>query len=217
MRRVSSWEPHPGKALRKCFPKRKINLVRYADNFIVTGASREFLEQVVVPFIKAFLAERVLQLSKEKTRLTHIREGVDFLGHNVRKYGQEGKEKLLIKPSKPTVKSVLSKAKAIFKKKVSSKTVNVVRELNPVLRGWANYHRHVCSKKVFSKVDWRVGGMILKWAKRRHPNKSMDWIHNKYLTTRGGEHWVFYGRGSDAIAGSLDESDVSGDYRSYER
>ncbi len=108
--------------------------------------------------------------------------------------GPEGKEKLLIKPSKQAVKSVLSKAKAIFKKKVSSKTVNVVRELNPVLRGWANYHRHVCSKKVFSKVDWRVGGMVLKWAKRRHPKKSMDWIHNKYFTTRGGDHWVFYGR-----------------------
>ncbi len=89
---------------------------------------------------------------------------------------------------------MLSKAKAIFKKKVSSKTVNVVRELNPVLRGWANYHRHVCSKKVFSRVDWLVGGMILKWAKRRHPNKSMDWIQKKYFTTREEDHWVFYGR-----------------------
>jgi RNA-directed DNA polymerase len=141
------------KVLRKRFPGKKINLVRYADDFIVTGPSREFLEQLVLPFIKALLAERGLQLSKEKTRLTHIREGFGFLGQNIRKYGQEGKEKLLIKLSKQAVKSVLSKAKAIFKKKVTSKTVNVVRELNPVLRGWANYHRHVCSKKVFSKVD----------------------------------------------------------------
>ena len=182
------------KTLRKRFPKMKIYRVRYADDFIVTGPSREFLEQGVLPSIESFLAERGLQLSKEKTRITHIREGFDFLGQNVRKYGPEGKEKLLIKPSKQAVKSVLSKAKAIFKKKVSSKTVNVVRELNPVLRGWANYHRHVCSKKVFSKVDWTVGGMILKWAKRRHPKKSMDWIHKKYFTTRAGNQWVFYGR-----------------------
>ncbi len=182
------------KTLRKRFPKMKTYLVRYADDFIVTGPSREFLEQGVLPFIESFLAERGLRLSKEKTRITHIREGFDFLGQNVRKYGQEGKEKLLIKPSKQAVKSVLGKAKAIFKKKISSKTVNVIRELNPVLRGWANYHRHVCSKKVFSKVDWRVGDLILKWAKWRHPNKSMDWIQKKYFTTKGGDHWVFYGR-----------------------
>jgi RNA-directed DNA polymerase len=182
------------KELKHRFPGMKVNLVRYADDFIVTGPSREFLEQIVVPFIQSFLAQRGLQLSKEKTRLTHIREGFDFLGQNVRKYGLEGKEKLLIKPSKQAVKSVLSKAKAIFNKKGSSKTVSVVRELNPLLRGWANYHRHVCSKKVFSLVDWTVGGMILKWAKRRHPNQSMDWIHNKYFTTRAADHWVFYGR-----------------------
>ena len=182
------------KLLKHRFAEMKVNLVRYADDFIITGESKELLANAVLPFIKAFLAERGLSLSEEKTRITHIREGFDFLGQNIRKYGTEGKEKLLIMPSKQAVKSVLSKAKAIFKKKVSSKSVNVVRELNPVLRGWANYHRHVCSKKVFSKVDWIVGGMILKWAKRRHPNKSMDWIQNKYFTTRDEDHWVFYGQ-----------------------
>ena len=182
------------KVLKRRFRGRKVNLVRYADDFIITSESKERLENEVLPFIKAFLAERGLSLSEEKTRITHIREGFDFLGQNIRKYGPEGKEKLLIMPSKQAVKSVLSKAKAIFKKKVSSKSVNVVRELNPVLRGWANYHRHVCSKKVFSRVDWLVGGMILKWAKRRHPNKSMDWIHKKYFTTKEEDHWVFYGR-----------------------
>ena len=182
------------KLLKHRFAQRKVNLVRYADDLIITGESKDLLENEVLPIIKAFLAERGLSLSQEKTRITPIREGFDFLGQNIRKYGPEGKEKLLIKPSKQAVKSVLSKAKAIFKKKVSSKTVNVVRELNPVLRGWANYHRHVCSKKVFSRVDWLVGGMILKWAKRRHPNKSMDWIQKKYFTTREEDHWVFYGR-----------------------
>ncbi len=182
------------KLLKHRFAQRKVNLVRYADDLIITGESKDLLEKEVLPIIKAFLAERGLSLSQEKTRITPIREGFDFLGQNIRKYGPEGKEKLLIKPSKQAVKSVLSKAKAIFKKKVSGKTVNVVRELNPVLRGWANYHRHVCSKKVFSRVDGLVGGMILKWAKRRHPNKSMDWIQRKYFTTREEDHWVFYGR-----------------------
>ena len=180
--------------LRRRFRNKKVNLIRYADDFIITGESLELLRDEVLVFVKAFLAQRGLSLSEEKTRITHIREGFDFLGQNVRKYGQEGAEKLIIKPAKQAVKDVLSKAKEIIKENRSSKPVNVIRRLNPVLRGWANYHRHVCSKKVFSQIDWKVGGMILKWAKWRHPNKSMQWIQGKYFTSKGGDHWVFFGK-----------------------
>lgn len=85
----------------KPFRRRKVNFVRYADDFIVTGASEELLEQEVKPVITRFLTERGLTLSEEKTRVTHIEEGFDFLGQNVRKYNG----KLLIKPSKKNVKT----------------------------------------------------------------------------------------------------------------
>jgi len=104
---------------------------------------------------------------------------------------KKGAEKLIIKPAKQAVKTILSKAKEICKENRSSKPVNLIRRLNPVLRGWANYHRHVCSKKAFSRVDWNIGAMILKWAKRRHPNKSHQYIQRKYFTCRGGDNWVF--------------------------
>jgi RNA-directed DNA polymerase len=64
----------------------KINLVTYADDFIVTGATREILEETIKPAIERFMLERGLELSSEKTLITHIDNGFDFLGFNIRKY-----------------------------------------------------------------------------------------------------------------------------------
>jgi RNA-directed DNA polymerase len=130
--------------LAEKFPKAKrtglkMNMVRYADDFIVTGHSKEWLEQEVKPTVVEFLAERGLVLSPEKTRITHIGEGFDFLGWNIRKYNG----KLLMKPSKANVKAHLDKIREIIKANKSAKQANLIRLLNPVLRGWANYHSHV--------------------------------------------------------------------------
>ena len=95
----------------------KMNFVRFAEDFIVTGESKEFLENDVLPIIRAFMAERGLQLSEEKTVITHIDDGFDFLGKNIRKY----KGKLLIKPSKQSVKAFLKKERGIVKKNKSAK------------------------------------------------------------------------------------------------
>ncbi|MGV8637578.1 reverse transcriptase domain-containing protein, partial [Pseudomonas aeruginosa] len=96
--------------------KLKINVVRYADDFVITGTSREVLETEVRPWVEQFLAVRGLQLSLEKTRVVHIKEGFDFLGWNFRKY--DGK--LLIKPSKKNVKAFYSKVREVIS---TSKTV----------------------------------------------------------------------------------------------
>jgi len=127
------------KALATAFPRaqqqgRKMNMVRYADDFIITGKSKEWLEQEVMPVIVEFLKERGLSLSQEKTRITHITEGFDFLGWNMRKY--DGK--LLIKPSKASIRSHLSKVRKIIKANKAAKQENLIGLLNPVLRGWAN-------------------------------------------------------------------------------
>jgi RNA-directed DNA polymerase len=83
----------------------------------------------------AFLAERGLTLSEDKTRITHIEEGFDFLGFNLRKY----KEKLLIKPAKDSIKHVMKKIRDTFKANLSAKTDTLIKHLNPLIRGWANY------------------------------------------------------------------------------
>ena len=178
--------------LAEKFPKArraglKMNMVRYADDFIITGNSKEWLEQEVKPAVVEFLAERGLVLSPEKTKITHIREGFDFLGWNIRKY--DGK--LLMKPSKANVKAHLDKIREVIKANKTAKQANLIRLLNPILRGWANYHSHVVAKETFARVDADVWSMLWRWAVRRHPNKGARWVKEKYLKTRGARNWVF--------------------------
>jgi RNA-directed DNA polymerase len=161
--------------------------VRYADDFIITGTSKELLEQEVKPCVEAFLAERGLRLSQEKTRITHISEGFDFLGQNVRKY--DGK--LLIKPSARNVKAFLEKVRETIRVNRSAKQEALIHLLNPMIRGWANYHRHVVAKRTYTRVDHHIWQALWRWARRRHPNKSRRWVRQKYFRTRDHRHWVF--------------------------
>jgi RNA-directed DNA polymerase len=167
--------------------KSKINVIRYADDFVITGCTKEVLKQHVQPAVVRFLAERGLDLSEEKTRIVHIKQGFDFLGQNVRKYGS----KLLIKPSRKSIKSLLDKVRAIVKANKTARQAVLIHKLNPVIRGWTNYHRHVVSSYVFNHIDNQIWHLLWKWAKRRHPNKSAAWIRRRYFHRIGNYNWVF--------------------------
>lgn len=180
------------RALADAFPQAKarglkMNMVRYADDFVITGCSKELLEHEVIPVLIDFLKERGLTLSKEKTMVTHITEGFDFLGWNVRKY--DGK--LLIMPSKANIKAHRKKVREIIKANKTAKQVSLIRMLNPVLRGWANYHRHVVAKDAFARNDSQIWSIQWEWATRRHPKKGRRWVNNRYCKTRGSRNWVF--------------------------
>lgn len=158
-------------------PRRdQVNFIRYADDFVVTARSKETLEQKVKPVIVEFLRERGLKLSEEKTLITHIAQGFDFLGQRVRKYGK----KLLIRPTAQSVRAVLDKARQRIASCRGLSAAVLIRKLNPLLRGWANYHRHVASKRTFDRVDYYVRRMLWKWARRAHPTKSRGWIRRRY-------------------------------------
>lgn len=165
----------------------KLNFVRYADDFIITGETPEFLREKVLPIVREFLAERGLQLSEEKTVITHIEDGFDFLGKNIRKYNG----KLLIKPSKASRKSFLSKVRDIIKSNKSTKQETLIRKLNPVIRGWVNNQRYVVSSKVFGTVDYEIYKCLWQWAKRRHKKKGHKWIAQKYWHHIGSRQWTF--------------------------
>jgi RNA-directed DNA polymerase len=181
-------------AQRAAPSNQKVHVVRYADDFIITGASREVLEMKVKPAVVAFLKERGLELSEEKTRITHIDDGFDFLGFNVRKYAG----KLLIKPSKGAIKSFLDRIREIIKANVATKTEDLIRQLNSKLRGWSNYFRHVVAKKTFSYVDDQVFRALIIWINRRHPNKSARWKRQRYFRSEGRRNWVFFASIRDA-------------------
>ncbi|ENB5892966.1 HNH endonuclease, partial [Pseudomonas aeruginosa] len=165
----------------------KINVVRYADDFVITGASPEVLENEVKPWVEQFLAVRGLRLSPKKTRIVHIDEGFDFLGWNFRKYDGT----LLIKPSKKNVKAFYGKVREVIDTHKTSKQEDLIRLLNPILRGWALYHQPVVAKQAYSRMDNRAFVKLWRWAKRRHPNKSLDWIRKKYFRPQGERGWVF--------------------------
>jgi RNA-directed DNA polymerase len=172
----------------------QINLIRYADDFIITGISKELLEHEVKPVVEQFLAERGLELSPEKTVITHINDGFDFLGQNIRKYNG----KLIIKPTAKNVKAFLTKVRHVINSNKQATAGNLIRHLNPLIRGWANYHRHVCSSDTFSKVDHAIFVALWQWARRRHSNKSRRWVKQKYFPAIGRRQWVFSGQVADA-------------------
>ncbi len=170
-------------------PASGVNFVRYADDFIVTARSRDLLENQVRPFVEQFMNTRGLELSTEKTYITHIDNGFDFLGQNIRKYNG----KLLIKPARKNVRAFLTKIRCIIKENQTVTAGDLISRLNPVIRGWANYHQHVCSSQTYRQVDAAIFKALWHWAKRRHPNKGARWVRQKYFKTVGNRHWVFSG------------------------
>jgi RNA-directed DNA polymerase len=170
----------------------KVNLVRFADDFIITGYTRTFLESVVKPLVERFFRERGLELSAEKTIITHIKDGFDFLGQNIRKYNG----KLLIKPSFKSIQTLKRKIRNIVKVNMQTKAVNLIRLLNPIIRGWVQYHRHVVSKKVFSAIDHFIFKTLWQWARRRHRNKGTRWIKEKYFRSHKRRNWIFFDKDS---------------------
>jgi RNA-directed DNA polymerase len=174
------------KLLKERFPKMKVYFIRYSDDFLVITPSKEIADEVR-EIIHDFLAIRGLELSPEKTVITHIDDGFDFLSWNFRKY----KGKLLIKPSQKSIKSITQNLKTIVNKAKSWTQNELIKTLNPVIRGWANYHRHIVAKDTFSKLDSYLWEITWQWGKRRHPNKGHKWVANKYWTSEGTRNWIF--------------------------
>ncbi len=154
----------------------KVALVRYADDFIVTGASKDLLENEVRPLVERFLRERGLELSPEKTCVTSVEQGFDFLGQNVRKFAG----KLLIRPARKNVQAFLAKVRQAIRANYGKSQMQLIRQLNPLVRGWANYHRHIVATRTFEKAAHELFESLWRWAKRRHPNKPGAWVFNRY-------------------------------------
>ena len=167
-----------------------VNFIRYADDFIVTGRSKDLLEKEVKPLIEQFLRERGLELSPTKTVITHVKTGFDFLGQNVRRY-PDGKRR--IKPSKKNVKAFLDDIRRTIKAALGSPAAGLIKQLNPKIRGWANYHRHTMNKSTFARVDHEIFSCLWRWARRRHPRKAARWRKQKYFANHDGQDWSFFG------------------------
>ena len=167
---------------------RGVKLIRYADDSVVTAPTREVLETYVRPRLEHFLQECGLTFNEAKTRIIHIREGVNFLGFHLRQFGRR-EPKLLTVPRKANVLAHLREIRAYLDAHKQTPAVQVIKALNPVIRGWAQYYRHVSAKAVLAKVAHAQGAMLWRWARRRHPKKGRAWVKAHYY----GEEapWTF--------------------------
>jgi RNA-directed DNA polymerase len=169
-------------AVHSAVPRRcRINFDRYADDFICTGKSKSILEEAIWPVIEGFLAERGLRLSPEKTAITHIKDGFTFLGQTFRKHGRV----LHIKPSSEGVHALMQKVRTLIRKHVSAPMPVLITKLNEMLRGWANYHRHVVASEAFGRIDIYVYDQLWRMVRKRHSRKSAKWLTKHYWSAAG--------------------------------
>jgi RNA-directed DNA polymerase len=162
----------------------KINLVRYADDLIITGKSERQLLRVK-KHVNVFLEERGLQLNESKTSINHISEGFDFLGWNIKKYSH----KLLIKISKKSITSHKKDLRCLVKN--TSNPGLLITKLNALIRGWMNYHR-CCNDiwSVWSELNHYLFNLLIKWARKRHGRKTRQWVFRRYWSRVNGK-WSF--------------------------
>lgn len=165
----------------------KVHLVRYADDFIITGKDKQVLENEVLPLVCEFLAERGLTLSEEKTKITHISEGFDFLGFNIRKFG----DTLLTRPSKEAKKKFLEKIRRVVESNKATRQKSLIMMLNPIITGWGNYYQYGVSAETFHRMDFEIFRKVWQWARRRHAGKGKYWVKEKYFKTINGRDWTF--------------------------
>ena len=170
-----------------CQKYRKTNpIVRYADDFIIVSDNHKMAQEIKEEIAEHLQNKVGLTLSKEKTKITHISEGFNFLGFSFKKHKNNKKNErwqytLLIKPQAEKVKHILANCSEILSNHKASKQSSVIKLLNQQLVGWGMYYRHAVSSKQFNKVDFFLRKKLLHWAKRRHPNKSNRWVITKYF------------------------------------
>jgi RNA-directed DNA polymerase len=175
-------------------------VVRYADDFVVICDVEPRAQQVEV-ILKEWLGERGLALSEEKTRVVHIDDGFDFLSFNIRRYARNGKEKCLVKPSKDAIKKVKGKIREALRNNQGKPVMALMKEVNPIIRGWANYHRTSVASREFKKLDDWMWKKLWKWARRRHDRKGHEWIADNYWGIKPGRNdkWVFQDKTTGAF------------------
>lgn len=177
--------------------------VRYADDLVVCASTREQIE-AAKSTIQEWLQQRGLTLHPEKTRIVHIDNGFNFLGFSVKRYGG----KCLIKPQKEKVLALLAELRLWLNKHKQATAENVIRHLNPILRGWSNNYKHAVSKQIFSYVSHEVWKMLWKWCLRRHPEKGKDWVTKKYFGFHENARWRFQAGSGEKTLYLFDASSV---------
>ena len=198
-----------GNVMGRMNRRESLNLIRYADDFVILHEDITVVQRCR-EIISEWLKDMGLELKPSKTRMAHTlnelneeKPGFDFLGFNIRQFnvgkytsGKDTKGNLLgfktiITPSKESQKKHYKQIAEVIDRHRGQSQAALIRHLNPIIRGWCNYFRSVCSKKIFSKLDHIIWWKLFKWGEHRHNNKGTKWIIDRYWQSIGGDNWVF--------------------------
>jgi RNA-directed DNA polymerase len=201
----------------------KIELIRYADDFVVIHEDKEVIEESK-RYIQEWLKIRGLTLSEEKTKIVHSTEGFDFLGHHFRHYPSriKGTYKLKLlngskteqnrakathefraEPTKDAVKKHWRAISDTIWKMKNATPEALIGKIQPMITGWANYYRASHSSEAFSKLDYLLYQRLSQWAYRRHPKKGKKWVVDKYFGHVDGRNWVFVAKKDGKIVKAI--------------
>ena len=169
------------RAVRRRRGQGNYRLVRYADWLLMVSGTREHAEQMR-EHAAAVLAPMGLRLSAEKTKITHIDEGLDFLGWHIQRHRKRGTSRTYVYtyPSRKAVQAVTAKVKTIFRRNVNQPLQTLIRQLNPALRGWCAYFRPGVSAATFSDLARYTRGRFWRWARRKHRRITVKTIRRRY-------------------------------------
>lgn len=177
-------------------------LIRYADDFVLMVEDLEILEKCQI-HLEKWLGKIGLKLKPEKTRVVHslnchngYKPGFDFLGFNIRQHsvGKHSSKigfQTIIKPSSKAVQKHYQNLSKTIQKLQNANQADLIKTLNPKIRGWSNYFRSVCSRKTFEKLDNLLWFRLQAWANHRHSSKGKKWVCDKYWGTYKGNNWTF--------------------------
>jgi RNA-directed DNA polymerase len=175
-------------------------VVTYADDFVALCHSREQAE-TVRDRLSTWLTPKGLSFNPDKTRIVHLDDGFDFLSFNIRRYHTSDGTKVLIKPSKDALKKIRRRLADELRDLRGGSTEAVIKRLNPIIRGQANYYRTGVSKKAYAGLDHHLWRHTYAWARRRHPDKGRHWVTARYFgrfNKSRNDTWVFGDRASGA-------------------
>jgi len=176
----------------------RFRVIRYADDFVVAGKSREELHSRALPAVKGFLAERGLTLASRKTHITNIEDGFDFLGFTFREHKDAtravGRKKgiLLVTPAKASIQRFKRRLKRTLKSLQHAPPHGVIARLNPMVRGWVQYYKSFNSKNAFSYLGHHLWRLTWRWCRKKHLMMPLRVLRRKYFKRVGGNSWVFY-------------------------
>ncbi len=178
-----SWGGQYGRSRRRAKGLANYRLVRYADDFVVLLTGTKEHVEALRDEVAAVLSPMGLDLSEEKTAITHIDQGFDFLGFHIQRKRKQGTQRrtLYTYPSKTALAPVKAKVRVLTQGNTNQTLADLLQRVNPVLRGWANYFRHGVSARTFDYLNAFSWRRVVNWLRHKHPRASWKWLRRRYL------------------------------------